>query len=481
MELLSVEQMYRADRAAMAAGVDGPTLMENAGAGAAREILARFGTRPTAVLCGPGNNGGDGFVIARHLKNAGVRVTLALLGDRKALHGDAAVMARKWRGRVHAMQVGVLDGAELVVDAVFGAGLARPVDGAAGEVLAAAHARGLPSVAIDVPSGVHGDSGAVLGFALPATMTVTFFRAKPGHRLYPGRHLCGDVHVIDIGIPAGVLGEIAPMTADNAPERWRDMLPRPGAQSHKYDRGHAVVLSGGLGKSGAARLAARAALRIGAGLVTMASPAEAMPENAAQLTAVMLQAWKTPRDFAAIIADPRRNAVVLGPGAGVSATTRNNVLAALKAGKAAVLDADALTAFASNPDRLFKAVTGPCVMTPHEGEYARLFKVRGDKLARARAAARKSGAVVLLKGPDTVIAAPDGRALVNLNAPPTLATAGAGDVLAGFCCGLMAQGMPAFEAAAAAAWMHGEAARRFGPGLIAEDLSETLPVVLREM
>jgi ADP-dependent NAD(P)H-hydrate dehydratase / NAD(P)H-hydrate epimerase len=479
--LLSVEEMYRADRAAMAQGISGLALMECAGAGVAEEILARFGRRPVAVLCGPGNNGGDGFVAARHLRRAGVTVRLALLGDRARLAGDAAAMAKRWRGKVWPFDADVLDGAELVVDAVFGAGLSRPVGGQVEAVLRTVEARRLISVAVDVPSGVDGDSGRMLGYALPAAMTVTFFRAKPAHWLLPGRSLCGELRLVDIGIPEAVLETIRPRAVLNAPSLWREALPRPRPDGHKYDRGHAVVVSGPRGRSGAARLGARAALRIGAGLVSVAAPTSAMPECAAQLTAVMLRGWRDPADYARLIADRRLNAVLLGPGNGVGRTTRATVLATLRARKAVVLDADALSVFARAPTALFSAIAGPCILTPHEGEFRRLFADDGGKLDRARRAALASGAVVLLKGADTVIAAPDGRAAINANAPPELATAGSGDVLAGFCLGLLAQGMPAFEAAAAAVWLHGEAAADFGPGLIAEDLSERLPSVMRRL
>ncbi|MDP6708915.1 MAG: NAD(P)H-hydrate dehydratase [Alphaproteobacteria bacterium] len=479
--ILTVEEMYRADRAAMAAGVDGPTLMENAGAGVAAALIERFGARPTAILCGPGNNGGDGFVVARHLKAAGARVRLALLGEKGRLGGDAAIMAKRWRGRILPFSSAALDGAEVVVDAVFGAGLSRPVDGLVREVLEAAAARGLPSVAVDVPSGVDGDSGAVLGYALPATLTVTFCRAKPGHLLFPGRALAGEVRVVDIGISNNIVEKTIPTIFYNAPKLWLDVYPLPGAEGHKYDRGHAVVVSGPRGRSGAARLAARAALRVGAGLVTVATPASALAENAAQLTAVMVRAWRDSRAYAKLIADPRLNAALLGPGNGVRPTTREAVLATLRRGKATVLDADALTVFRRAPKRLFTAIRGDCILTPHEGEFRRLFGADGSKLERARRAARESGAVVVLKGADTVIAAPDGRAAINVNAPPELATAGSGDVLGGLALGLLAQAMPAFEAAAAAVWLHGAAAAAFGPGLIAEDLAEELPVQLRRI
>ncbi|MBL6951238.1 MAG: NAD(P)H-hydrate dehydratase [Alphaproteobacteria bacterium] len=481
-ELLSVQQMYGADSAAMAAGISGEKLMEAAGREVARAILDRFGAQSTAVLCGPGNNGGDGFVIARHLKKAGAKVSLALLGDKGDLRGDAAIMAGRWRGRVAPLGSDVLEGAALVVDALFGAGLARPVKGPAKTVLAAAQARKLPIIAVDVPSGVQGDSGQILGFAPQAALTVTFFRPKSGHLLYPGRGLCGELRVVDIGIPDQVLTEIEARTWINQPSIWLPSWPPLSLEGHKYSRGHAVVLSGGPGKTGAARLAAGAALRVGAGLVTVASPLAAVAENAAHLTAVMIDPWRDGAAFRRLLLDPRRNAVCLGPGAGLGAggvkRLRGNVLAALDLGKAVVLDADAITAFATARKSLFRQLHGNCILTPHQGEFSRLFPGPGDKLQRTRQAAADCGAVVLLKGPDTVIAAPDGRAVINANAPPDLATAGSGDVLAGFCTGLLAQGVPAFEAAAAACWLHGAAAQCFGPGLIAEDLANALPAVL---
>jgi len=470
--------MYAADRAAMAAGISGEVLMEAAGEGVAKAILQRFGAQPTAILCGPGNNGGDGFVIARHLRKAGGKVRLALLGDSAKLKGDAAAMAKRWRGKVFPLDVEVLDGAALVVDAIFGAGLARAISGPARAVLRAAEVRGLPITAVDTPSGVQGDSGQVLGYAPQAAMTVTFFRPKTGHLLYSGRGLCGELRVVDIGIPPTVLEEIRPSVWLNGPDIWLPSWPPLRAEGHKYSRGHAVVLSGAAGKTGAARLAAGAALRVGAGLVTMASPKGAVAENAAHLTAVMIDPWRDSAEFRRLLSDPRRNAVCLGPGAGSGKQLRDNVLAALAAKKAVVLDADAITAFAKARKGLFRKLHDNCILTPHQGEFGRLFDGGGDKLHRTRQAAAACGAVVLFKGPDTVIAAPDGRAVINTNAPPSLATAGSGDVLAGFCVGLLAQGVPAFEAAAAACWLHGAAAESFGPGLTAEDLAPALPAVL---
>ena len=477
-ELLTVAEMAAADAAAIAGGISGETLMEAAGSALAEAIRERWNRRPVTVLCGPGNNGGDGFVVARLLADAGWTARLALLGDRERLKGDAALMAARWNGPVEPLDEHSLDGAELVVDGLFGAGLGRPLDGVARLTVEAVAARRLDCVAIDMPSGVHGDSGAIWGAAAPAVLTVTFFRRKPGHLLLPGRALCGEILVADIGIPEAVLEAIAPRRHANGPALWGEGFPWPGAAGHKYSRGHALVVGGGVESTGAARLAARAALRAGAGLVTLACPPGALMVYAQALEAVMTRAMAEPDGFAALLADPRKNAVLIGPGNGVGEATRKRVLASLAAGKACVLDADALTSFENQPSELFSAIKSPCILTPHEGEFARLFTHQGDKPGRAGAAAAESGAVVLLKGADTVVAAPDGRLAINHNAPPELATAGSGDVLAGIAVGLLAQGMGAYQAACAAAWLHGEAAARFGPGLIAEDICETLPLAL---
>jgi ADP-dependent NAD(P)H-hydrate dehydratase / NAD(P)H-hydrate epimerase len=478
--LLTPQQMAEADRLTIARGIPGMTLMENAGRGVADAISRRWPPRQLVVLCGPGNNGGDGFVAARLLAERGWAVRVALLGECAALRGDAAEAAARWRGAVEPLAPAVLDGAELVVDGIFGAGLTRPVEGMTAAVIAALDERRLPVVAIDVPSGVDGASGEVRGAAPWAAVTVTFFRKKPGHLLLPGRGRCGEIVVVQIGIADAVLDDVVPDTAANEPTWWLAALSRPGLESHKYTRGHALVL-GGARMTGAARLAAKSAARIGAGLVTLAAPEATFPIYAAALTGVIVHPVGGLDDFRTLLEDRRRNAVLLGPGAGVGTETRDNVLALLAAEKRTVLDADALTSFSDHPDRLFSAIRSPCVMTPHEGEFARLFDAAGSKPERARRAARQSGAVILLKGADTVIAAPDGCAAINANAPPELATAGSGDVLAGIVVGLLAQGMEPFAAAAAAAWMHGDAACRIGSALIAEDLVEELAPVLREL
>ncbi len=482
LALLSVAEMAQADAAAAAGGVPGIELMENAGRAVAEAIQARWQPRPLLVCCGPGNNGGDGFVAARHLAEAGWPLRLALLGKRSSLTGDAAHHAALWQGEVLALRAGLLKDCELVVDALFGAGLNRPLEGITRDVLAEVAARGLSVAAVDVPSGLSGDTGQVLGESCAsAALTVTFFRKKPGHLLLPGREFAGNLVVADIGIPDQVLEAITPQTWENGPGLWVDALPRRRLGDHKYHFGHAVVL-GGATMTGAARLAARAALRVGAGLVSVACPREALTIYALAMPSLITRPLDRDEDFADLLADPRHNAVLLGPGNGVTAETRARVLAVLGAGKAVVLDADALSVFQDDPQSLFAALQGPCVLTPHEGEFARIFPdLQGSKLARVRAAAARSGAVVLLKGADTVIAAPGGKAVINSNAPPALATAGSGDVLAGFVVGLLAQGMTPFDAACAGIWLHGEVATRLGPGLIAEDLPERLPEVLKYM
>ena len=486
-ELLTAAEMARADRLTMAAGVPGLTLMEHAGRAVAEEASSMVGPGGrVAVLCGPGNNGGDGFVAARLLCEKGYTVRVALLGDIDKLKGDAAAMAAQWEWEVHQVRPDIIGAADLILDALFGAGLSRPIKGAAAEMIEAANGSGIPILAVDVPSGVDGTTGQVQGAAIKAARTVTFFRRKPGHLLLPGRLYCGETRVADIGIVPEVLLQIGVRTFANTPELWRQYYPWPRLDGHKYDRGHAVVVSGPALRTGAARLGARAALRVGAGLVTLAADEQAAGVNAGHVTAVMVRRVDTPAELGRMLDDRRLNAVLIGPGAGVDPKTIEATKTVLRAGAAAVLDADALTSFDERAADLFAAIAAfdrPVVFTPHDGEFKRVFPDLAGlpKLERARAAARRSGAVVLLKGPDTVIAAPDGRAAINDNAPAWLATAGSGDVLGGMVTGLLAQRMPVFDAACAATWLHGRCAQLFGPGLIAEDLPETLPQVLAEL
>ncbi len=480
LALLTPLQMGDADRAAEANNIDGIALMEAAGGAVAVAVGARWPIQPVTVLCGPGNNGGDGFVAARHLAAAGWPVTLALLGSREKLTGDAARAASLWDGAVAPFLEHSLDGAGIVIDAIFGAGLSRPLEGKALALVSALKARRIPTCAIDIPSGLDGASGMVRGDAAPADLTVTFFRKKPGHLLFPGRGLCGDVVVADIGIPASVLDKISPNNWENGPALWLAAYPWPQAESHKYKRGEVLVL-GGERITGASRMSAMAASRAGAGIVTLAAPSKVWSVYATSLINAIVLSFDGLSDFEALLADTRRNVIAIGPGAGVGESTRQFVLAALATKRATVLDADALTSFAEAPEMLFQAITGPCVLTPHTGEFMRLFHFDGDKVERTRNAAKQCNAIVLLKGSDTVIAAPDGRAIINSNAPAQLATGGSGDVLTGFVAALLAQGMEPFEAAAAAVWLHGAAATQFGLGLVADDLPNALPQVLQAL
>jgi hydroxyethylthiazole kinase-like uncharacterized protein yjeF len=405
------------------------------------------------------------------------------LGKKFALKGDAATNAERWAGEIKPLAVEMLDEAAIIVDAMFGAGLSRDLSPEIISLVDAINASDAPCVAVDVPTGIQGTTGQMMGSAVRANASITFFRKKPGHLLLPGRIHCGDIVCADIGVPEGVLDDIQPLTQENTPANWLPLYPWPQIDAHKYSRGHAVVVSGGVSQGGAARLAARGALRVGAGLVTVASPPGAVLAHAVKLDAIMVRSFE---DLSDLLEDSRKNALVIGPGNGIGEKTRDNTLIAIKAGRPCVLDADALSSFADDSEALFEVLDNQSVLTPHDGEFARLFPSIAiddslSKLEKARAAARLSGTNIVLKGADTVIASPDNRASINTNAPPTLATAGSGDVLAGIICGLLAQHMPAFEAACAGVWLHGEAGRAFGVGLIAEDIPEALPFVLRKL
>lgn len=475
--ILSPESMASVDAAAAASGLDMFGLMIRAGEAVAAAALASCpGALRFAVLAGPGNNGGDAYVAARALRRAGAVVHLHHYGDPAALRGDAAV-ARLWCG-VGSQPLADYrpQSGDAIIDGLFGAGLDRPVPAQVARLIEEVNALGLPVIAADLPSGICGRTGRVLDTAFQASRTVTFMAPKPGHFLFPGRAHCGALEVFDIGIPMRLVLSQAESLCLNGAALWGDLLPRPGSCGHKFSRGHLAVFSGDAEATGAARLSAMAGLKAGAGLVTIAAPSAALAANAAHLTAVMLRQVDDPGALNAWIADPRLSAFVLGPGFGTGEKARAFALA-LHA-RFLVLDADGISSFAANPYVLFDAFTGTephLVLTPHEGEFARLFpdlaaEPEQSKVEKALAAARRANAVIIYKGADTVIAAPDGRAAINANAPPDLATAGSGDVLAGITGALLAQGMPCFEAAAAAVWLHGEAGQRAGRGLTAEDL-----------
>lgn len=490
-ELLTPEEMGRADAQAIAGGIPGMALMNKAGLAVADEIATRHPVgRKIAVMCGPGNNGGDGFVAARILKQRGYRVRIGFWGDEDKLAGDAAEARKQCSISSEPWTVDLIGWSDCIVDALFGAGLGRPVTGDAADLIAAINAGDAEVTSVDLPSGLSGYDGQIKGIAVNAHRTVTFFRKKPGHCLSPGKRLCGSVRVVDIGIPERVLDVVRPRCHENTPDLWRKFWSPPGHDSHKYARGHCFVVSGPASATGAARLAARAALRSGAGLATLAAMRDALMINAAHTTAIMNREFDSTQELQSLLSDRRVTSIVIGPGLGLAPPSRDRVLAALDCQGLVVLDADALTIFADDPQFLFQRIAGrspgTTVMTPHSGEFTRLFadlagNAELSKVDRAVAAARRAGAIVLLKGADTVVADPEGAAIINHDSSPWLATAGSGDVLAGIIAGLGAQSISGFWAAAMATHIHSQAAEHAGPGLIAEDLVEAIKPVIADL
>lgn len=484
-DVLTTADSMACDRFAEMRGVTGTSLMRAAGQAVADAIVARWAPRRVLVLCGPGNNGGDGFIAAQALRQAGWPVSLVLLGDAAALRGDARWAFEQWSGATGAFGKAGLDDAELVIDALFGAGLTRPLEGALADLAVLLADRPIPVVAVDLPSGQNGDLSSPDGAAIQADLTVTFNTLKPAHILSPAAENCGEVVVADIGIPQDWGEEIPTLASLNTPEQWYANLSRPGAETHKHRKGRLLVFSGGASSTGAARLAARAGLRVGAGLVTLASPPAAMQVNAVHSTAVMLARWPEPGEAAAALEAARATVGVIGPALGVTDAGRRAVLSALSGETPLVLDADALGVFAEEPAALLGKLRPVDVLTPHVGEFERLFPglLEGEcnKISAVQAASERAGCAVLLKGSDTVIAKGGVGTRVNRHASPALATAGSGDVLAGMIGGFMAQGMTGFDAACAASWLHGDCALTLGEGLIAEDLEAVLPYRLQAL
>lgn len=489
--VLTAQQMRLAEQSAVTAGTPLIVLMERAGLAVAEQVMARYTKRPTIILCGPGNNGGDGFVAARHMAAKGWPVRILLYGKLEELTPEAKVAASRWRGAVITASVSVMEnalqkGAQLIIDAFYGIGLRRAITGEAAAILQLINRSRLPIVSVDIPSGLNADTGQVFGQSAVADLTICFFRKKLAHVLMPGRMLCGEIIVMDVGIPEQSLQNITLQICENHPDLWIGYYPQPQLSHNKFDRGHVLVL-GGAEMTGAARLAALATQRIGAGLVSIAAPQSAYFIYAVALTSIMVkpvvEGEHFMHSFQKVLEDRRINVVLLGPGAGENETTRQAVQLALAAGKSCVLDADALNAFAGDAESLKRIINPQCIITPHEGEFSRLFDrvidPRQDKISRARAAAAFLGCPVVLKGADTIIATPEGLAIINSNGPATLATAGSGDVLAGFIAGLMAQGVEPFPAGCIATWLHSAVASEFGPCLIAEDLINGLHNILK--
>ena len=460
--------MVRAEKIKIKSGATVDELREVAGESVFLEIIRRWPPRPVIVLCGPGNNGADGFVVARLLKKAGWPVRVATISGGK---GDICPLTPE------CLNIG-----DLVVDALFGAGLKRPIKGAIKETIDLINEYRFDCVSVDLPSGVEGNTGKVLGVAPKCIVTVTFFRRKVGHLLLPGRDLAGDVVVADIGISESILKEIKPKFFSNAPDFWMNEYPSLKAKYNKYSRGHAIVASGAE-MTGAARLASTGARRIGAGVATIVATGSSINLHRADDPGNIVIRIDDKEAFQKFIDDSKKKAILVGPGCGINKRTRDLTLATLLSGVPTVLDADALSVFSEDPVNLFDSIKngGPTVLTPHEGEYQRIFNFSGSKIRRSIQASKISGAVVLLKGSDTVISSPSGFVCINECAPPTLATAGSGDVLSGFIVGLLAQGMSSFEATCAACWLHSQAALKFGPALIAEDIAECLSDVLQDL
>lgn len=487
-ELLTPDQMSKADALTIKGGIPGIELMRRAGEILFAAIEKHFpDAQRVLIVAGTGNNGGDGFVLANLLLNKDCKVNVFIIGDEAKISGDAKLAFDQMSKEAALVRHADFDEYDLIVDALFGAGLTRDIEGRHAEIIEAINAAKTPVLAVDLPSGVNGQSGVISGCAIKADVTATFFRYKPGHFLYPGRQLCGEVFLGQIGIKEDVLTEIAPRSFLNIPTLWQDQYPFLTETGHKYSRGHALAISGGLDKSGAARLMAKAALRIGAGLVTIACPPETMPAHAAHSDAIMLTQMDCARDLERILGDERINAISVGPGLDPDHATRDLVKLILKSQRSVVLDAGALTAFTQKPEELFDAImtrSAPTILTPHDGEFARLFPdlaSENDKLAKTISAAERADATIVLKGPDSVIASANGNASISNNAPPWLATAGSGDVLCGMIAGLLAQGMAEFEAACAGVWFHGEAGKVAGPGLISSDLEQALRKVIQNI
>ncbi|MEX0298368.1 MAG: NAD(P)H-hydrate dehydratase, partial [Kordiimonas sp.] len=487
--LLTPSEARSADMAAVKAGKRGADLMETAGRAVADTVVDYIGTPQDLdgeiiVLCGPGNNGGDGFVVARHLYEWGYPVRVQMHGAPSDLKGDAAKMAAKWPDAIGETNGKSLSGASVIIDSLYGTGLNRELNGEAAKLIAAANDVDAFRLAVDVPSGLNAETGNVWGTCFQADATVTFFHRKPGHLVAPGRFYCGGadhVHVADIGIQSAALSDIVPTHFSNEPALWSNVYPFQGPAAHKYDRGHLLVLGGKEPTLGASRLASLAALRAGAGLVTLAAPSESYPVQAAALTDVMVRRFDSSFGFVGILGDPRISTVLMGPGAGVGEKTVELVQQAGVKKCNMVLDADALASFVGRVEQLKAIADGEVVMTPHEGEFSKLFpsfSITDDRIGAARKAAELTGSTIVLKGVSTIVAAPDGRVSIATNAPSWLAVGGTGDVLSGIIAGLVSQGMPVFEAASAAVWLHGEAGMKAGRGLIASDLLDIIPSVL---
>jgi len=478
--IFSNEESQKIDVKAIASGISGECLMENAGRAVVDQILKRWQPKEVVVLCGPGNNGGDGYIIARLLNEINWSVKVLTIIDPSQLEGDAKVASLKWTGDVVLLneEQDYLH-AELIIDCLYGTGLSRPLDKETVELINYYKSLKTKVVSVDLPSGVHGNTGEVLGTAIEADLTVTFCNLKRAHFLLPGKELCGEIVVVDIGIPKQIINQIDFLTFWNQPIAWINSFPIPQSNTHKYIRGHTFIIGGDRYSTGAARLAAEASLRIGAGAVSIIAERNALDVYAKHLTAVMLEPSEK---LQSIIANTNLKSFVIGPGTGLGKYTESCLDKILESNSPCVIDADALSIIARKPDYFFPKLHADCILTPHEGEFTRMFDNSHDKLTSCQSSVAKTGANVVFKGSDTIIAAACGKKIsINNNAAPWLATAGSGDVLGGLIAGLQSQGMPSFEAACAGVWLHGELGTKLGLGLISEDISKSLPKLLQDL
>lgn len=468
LEILTTDEMKKADAATIADGIPARQLIEAAGVAVAHKIADLFKKISVLVLCGSGNNGADGIVTAERLKRAGWPVRIAVFDKDRKKYPEAETL----NSNLSLKETG------LVVDAIFGTGFHGALEPEIITLFDKIRTRKIPVIAVDIPSGVDGTSGTIAEGALKADITVTFCRKKIAHMLYPSREFCGKTHVAQIGITDDIIARLNGQIFENNPALWIRDFPIPDATSHKYTRGFVTVFGGNI-RTGAACLAGHAAQVAGAGAVAITTLPETRPIYSHYRASIMVDVWQTIEDLKSLLRDERRNTLVLGPGGG---EMRDVVEALLGLNKISIIDADALTAFKDDPQALFSKLSSQCVLTPHAGEFHKLFgDLPGNKIDQARTAARKSGAIVVFKGGDTIIAEPDGAIIVNSAAPPNLATAGSGDVLTGLIAGLSAQGMPPFMAAACACWLQTQAARKQGFGLTAEDIIRHIPQVLNQL
>lgn len=483
-EILSITQMKQAEDASLSGRTSSYTLMQRAGRAVADIVRERYEKQPVMVLCGSGNNGGDGFIAASELKRKKWDVTVACKLEAEYLEGDVARAAEEWGDDFETLDKVKLPEDGIIIDAIFGTGLEREITGDAQEVLFALQRSSCSVVAVDFPSGVYADSGDCQPCTPQADLTVTFFRKKMGHILLPGRVACGDIIVSDIGMKDDVLDEIeGEIVHENDPSLgWQEDASTKAFWTHKYHHGHIAVL-GGKVLTGATVLTSLSALRIGAGLVTIAAHPDVVNVYRMASPSLMVEPLQEMARFKDHYAkDDRRNVLLIGPGAGLEneGALKKIVFDATASERICVLDADALSVFENDTRTFYKSLHKSCILTPHEGEFERIFPgLQGSKVDRALEASRKTGAIIVLKGADTVVASPNGKAVINTTGCGWMATAGTGDVLAGMIAGLVARKvLNLFDATCAAVWMHGKASELAGPGMISEDLSSHIPSVL---